>query len=461
MFKKVFLLFVLLVFTMSIITVNAEKTKKDNKPKITATAYVLYNPDNDEIVESKNADNKMYPASLTKMMTALTVLELCEDIDSEKVTVSDNAIKSLYGTGSSSANIKKGEIFTVRQLLYLMLLPSGNDAANALSDHFTKNNSNFIDVMNDIAKKLGMNNTNFANAHGLHDKNHYTTAYDLAILADAFMSNQLLYEIANTNEYKVPKTNIQEERDIRTTNFMKVKAQKRYYYPYSTGLKTGYTTEAGRCFAGSAEKDGVKFILISLKTPELWDKYGLIRTEFLEAADYFDYAFDTYKTFKIANKNQKITTLPVFETYDEKVEIGLKNDLFATLVKDTNLSEIKIEYNLKELHENKYAITPKKGEIFGNAKLLLDDKLLGECEIIALNTVEPNCFIVFWHTIDLYVYIILGIIGFLIFALAILVARKYIVLYLRKKRRKERELMRQKREEQFSKSEPYDYFKMD
>ncbi len=459
MFKKIIAVFFVLILICSPFTVGAQDSEK---PEITATAYVLYNPDNNEIVESKNQNSKMYPASLTKMMTALVVMDLCKDLDKEKVTVSEHAIQSLYGTGSSTANIRKGEIFTVRQLLNLMLIPSGNDAANALADHYTTDQRDFVNLMNEKANKLGMKGTHFVNPHGLHDANHYSTAKDLAILADAYMNVKVLYNIANTTEYKVPTTNLQAERYIRTTNYMKTKDKERYYYSYSTGLKTGYTKSAGRCFAGSAEKNGEKFILISLNTPEVWDRYGLVRTEFLEAAEYFEYAFDKYDYFNVAKTNQKVLSLPVYETRDERVDLGLKNNIFATLPKDTDLNKITIDFKPQKLVENKYANSPvKKGDSFGIAKIMLDGKILGECEVVALESVSADGLLVFWHKIDFYVYLILGILGFIVFVVILLIVRKYIVLYMRKKRRQERELRRQKQKEAFLESEPYDYFKMD
>ncbi len=456
MFKKIIALCCIIMFLFSGFTVYAES----EKPKITANAYVLYNPDNNEIVESKNQDKKMYPASLTKMLTALAVTKLCDDY-SQKITVSENAIKSLYGTNSSKARILKGEKITVEQMLYLMLLPSGNDAAYALAEHFTTDSRNFIDYMNELAKSIGMNNSNFVNPHGLHDEKHFTTAKDLAILADAFMSNSKLCKIAKCTEFTMPQTNLQLEREIRTTNYL-LREGNRYYYKYATGLKTGYTDAAGRCFAGSAEKNGVKYIVILLNVPEVWDKYGLIRTDLLEATELFKYAFENYKCIKIAESDTVLKSLPVFETRNKTVDLALKNDVFATLPNDVDLGKIKIDFTPQNLVEGTMADSPvKKGDSFGIAKMILENRVVGECEVIALNTVEPNALIVFWHKIDFYVYLILGIIGFLVFAFCVLIIRKQMVLYRRRKMREKREQNRKRIEREFLKRDPYNYFKMD
>ena len=457
MFKKFVALICVVFISFSVLTVTAE----NEKPTITANAYVLYYPDNNEIVESKNHDKRMYPASLTKMMTALAVTKLCDDY-SEKITVSENAIKSLYGTSSSKAGILTGEIITVEQMLYLMLLPSGNDAAYALAEHFSNKGKDFVSYMNELANSIGMNNSHFVNQHGLHDENHYTTAEDLAILADAFLDVPRLCKIAKCTEFIMPQTNLQVERPIRSTNYLLRDDVTRYYYNYATGLKTGYTDDAGKCFAGSAEKDGKKYIVILLSVPEVWDRYGLVRTEFLEAAALFKYAFSNYECVKIAEKDTILKTFPVYETRNKTVNLGLKNDIFATIPKNTDLNNIKIDFTPQNLMDENFVDSPvKKGDSFGVAKLTLENRVVGECEVVALNTVEPNSLIVFWHTIDFCVYIILGIIGFLIFAFCVLFIRKQIVLYRRRKMREKREQNRKRLEKEFLQRDPYNYFKMD
>ncbi len=458
MFKKIISIITLCLFFA--VPVSAD-TQEIEKPEITASAYVLYNPDNDEVVDAKNENTKMYPASLTKMLTALTVMDLCENLESEIITVSENAVTSLYGTQSSTAKLKIGEKFTVKQMLYLMLLPSGNDAANVLAEHFCGDNSSFALKMNEKAKEIGMTSSNFCNPHGLHDDNHYTTAVDLAILADAYIQNETLYNIAKCIEYTVPATNLQAERQIRTTNYMRIE-NSGYYYSYATGLKTGNTDNAGRCLAASAEKDGVTYICILLDVPEKWLRSGYVRTDFLEAVDIFKYAFQTYETVKIADKGQVVANLPVYETFSKKVDLCLNKDVYATLPKGTDLSELKIVFTPNSLVEEKFLASPvTEGEILGNAKLVLANTVIGNCETVAVKSVKSSGLIVFWHTIDLYVYIVLGIFAFLIVALGLLIIRRNIILYKRKKEKEKRIERRRQMFEKFQKQEPYNYFKMD
>lgn len=458
MFKKIVVIF--LASFLFLQPVFAE-TKADQKPQVSASAYVLYNPDNDEVVEGKNENVKKYPASLTKMLTALTVIDLCKDLDKEIITVSENAVTSLYGTQSSTAKLKIGEKFSVRQMLYLMLLPSGNDAANALAEHFCGDNHSFAKKMNEKAKEIGMLNSNFSNPHGLHDDNHYTTARDLAVLADAYMQNELLYDIAKCIDYTVPKTNLQAERQIRTTNFMRIEGSG-YYYAYATGLKTGNTDDAGRCLAASAEKGNKKFICIFLDVPEVWNKRGMVRSDFLEAAQIFEYAFKTYECVKIADKGTKVSNLPVFETFSKSVDAVLENDVYATLPNGTDFSSLTFDFTPKKLVEEKFVSSPvNNGDVLGNVKLVLNNKVIGNCNAVASKTVTPSGLIVFWHAIDLYVYIVLSVIAFLILAFVFLIVRKKIILYKRKKAKEKRLERRRQMFEEFQKQPPKDYFKMD
>ncbi len=453
--KFIIFIIVLSLFTFS---VSADEIKQ---PEITSAAYVLYNPDNNEVVEDINGNKKMYPASLTKMMTALVAYESYEDLDSEIITVSENAVKSIYGTSSSKADLKIGEQATLKQMLYLLMLPSGNDAANAIAEHISGDNDSFAILMNKKAKELGMNNTHFANPHGLHNPDHYTTAKDLAILADAYSDVTVLKQIAKTNQYMMPATNKQGERLFNTTNFLKVE-KSGYYYEYADGLKTGNTDEAGRCLAASAEKNGVRYICILLNCPEVWRGKGYVRSEFLEAAEIFKYAFETFECVKIAEKGTKVGSNPVFETYDKSVDILLEKDIFATLPKGTDLSNLKIEYKLNDLNEENLLLPNiSSGQVLGEAKLYLNQKNLGQTSVVSKNSVNAHWWLKFWHKIDFYVYLSASIIGVIIFLFIVLIIRKYIILNKRRKEKLRRIQKRKQMQAEFAASEPYNYFKMD
>lgn len=456
MFKRIFVFFLtLVIFTFSSTVSAAEK------PKITSKAYVLYNPDSDQVIESINGDAKMYPASLTKMLTALVAYEMCEDLDNEIITVSENAIKSIYGTGSSTAGLKIGEKVTVRQLLYLLIMPSGNDAANVIAEHFCGDNETFAQIMNQKAKEIGMVNSHFANPHGLHDNNHYTTAKDLALLADAYSEVDTLYEIANTLLFVMPATNKQPEREIKTTNFLMIDGSG-YFYAYADGLKTGNTDKAGRCLAASAKKDGLRFICILLDCPEVWRGKNYIRSEFLEAAEVFEYAFNNFEYVKIAEKGTKIGANSVYETFNKKVDVLLSDDVFSILPNGTDLSKLEIVYNLDNLDDDNLLIPNiTKGEKLGTANLYLNGNLLAKTNVISGNTVQSNWWLKFWHAIDFYVYLILAILFSIFLLFTVLIIRKYVIINKRRQEKQRRIEKRKRLQAEFDSKQPYDYFKMD
>lgn len=456
MLKKILILFLtLLIFSFSI-TVRAVV-----KPKITSRAYVLYNPDNNQVVESVNGDAKMYPASLTKMLTALVAYEMCEDLDNETAVVSENAIKSIYGTGSSTAGLQIGEEVTLRQLLYLLMMPSGNDAANVIAEYFCGNNQTFAREMNRKAKEIGMVNSHFANPHGLHDNNHYTTAKDLAILADAYSEVDTLYKIANTLQFVMPATNKQPEREIKTTNFLMIDGSG-YYYQYADGLKTGNTDKAGRCLAASAEKDGLRFICILLDCPEVWQGKNYIRSEFLEAAEVFKYAFENFEYVKIAEKGTKLGENSVYETFNKKVDVLLSDDVFSIIPNGTDLSKLKIVYNLNNLDDDNLLMpNVTKGEKLGTAELYLDGNPLAKTTVVSGNTVKSNWWLKFWHTIDFYVYLVVAILCSIIVLFVVLIIRKYVIINRRRREKQKRIEKRKRLQAEFDAKQPYDYFKID
>ncbi|CUU38333.1 MAG: serine-type D-Ala-D-Ala carboxypeptidase [Fimbriimonadales bacterium] len=223
---------------------------------IQAKSAVLLEARTGQVLYAKNAHLRLPPASLTKMMTALVVMEhaALDDI----VTASKRAVE----TPASSMHLKEGEQVSVRDLLYALLLRSANDAAVALAEHVGGSVEQFARMMNEKAQALGAKNTHFTNPHGLHEPNHYSTAYDLALIARAFMENETLRTIVQ-QRYHIVQRSLNQE-DLWMVN----KARFLQMYPYAEGIKTGYTRPAGFCFAGSASKEGRRLIAIVLNSPQ-------------------------------------------------------------------------------------------------------------------------------------------------------------------------------------------------
>ena len=240
------------------------------------------------VLFSKNGDKQFYPASITKLMTALLVAENC-NLD-DKVTFSATATTNLEA-GAVSINMTAGDVMTVRQCLYALLLKSANEVGNALAEHVAGSNAKFAEMMNAKAAALGCTNTHFSNPHGLHDDNHYTTAEDLYKITQYAMSLPYFMDIVTQTEYTLPPTNLYTgERTIYTTNKMMDKNEPVYYEPYIEGIKTGSHDEAGYCLVTTAQKNGQRYMIVALGAP-----IGDVHGEMLDTKNLYDWAFQGFQ----------------------------------------------------------------------------------------------------------------------------------------------------------------------
>lgn len=258
-------------------------------PSIGAEAAVLMEADTGTILYAKNIDEQLYPASITKMMTALLVVENCTM--EEKVTFSNAAIDNTEW-GSSRIGIMKGEELTVEQCLYGLLLGSANEVAYGLAEHVGGDLETFVNMMNEKATDLGCTNTHFVNASGLPDDNHYVSARDMAIIAKTFFDNDTLCMISGSYSYKIPATNkTDEERPME--NHHKMIVGKQYEYEGIIGGKTGFTSVARQTLVTCAQKDGMKLICVVLKDESPY--------QFIDTKELFDYGFTCFQKLKISD----------------------------------------------------------------------------------------------------------------------------------------------------------------
>ncbi|MCI8727566.1 MAG: D-alanyl-D-alanine carboxypeptidase [Hungatella sp.] len=232
------------------------------EPDIKAEGAVVINAENGQILYGKNERNQFYPASITKLMTALLVLERCGLNDT--VTFSQTATTNLE-SGAVTLNLTEGDRLTVSQCLYALLLKSANEVANGLAEHVSGSVAGFADLMNQKAAALGCTGTHFANPSGLNDNNHYTTPYDMALIARAAFQNQTLCAINTTLSYELPATKKSEARTITMGHKMMYGTDSRYYEGIIGG-KTGYTSKAGNTLVTGVEKNGVRLIAVVMKS---------------------------------------------------------------------------------------------------------------------------------------------------------------------------------------------------
>lgn len=263
-FKKICItLFLFLIIFVS----GCTSTYAYTIPDTYSSACLLMEEITGKILYSKNANSIMYPASTTKIMTAILTLENCNLSDT--AVVSHNAVFSIP-SGYSTASLVEGEVLTIEQLLNVLLIPSANDAAVVLAEHIAGSVEAFSDMMNSKAVELGCLNTHFVNPNGIHNENHYSTAYDLALIGKYAMQFPTFKEISSKTRYTLPITNAysKEDRIFNTTNDL-IKpnyssSPTNYYYKYATGGKTGYTDPAGQCIVATATKDNVSLIAVTL-----------------------------------------------------------------------------------------------------------------------------------------------------------------------------------------------------
>lgn len=262
---------------------GTEETPSLEEPIVAAQGAVLMDASTGELLFAKNAETKYYPASITKLMTALLVAERCnlDDI----VTFSKTATTNLE-SGAVTLKLAEGDKLTVRQCMYGLLLKSANEVANGLAEHVSGSISAFADLMNQKAKELGCKNTHFVNPNGLNNSNHYTTPYDMALIGRAAFQNQTVQKVASTLSYQIPATKNAAARTISLGHKMLYPNDSRYY-PGVIGGKTGYTSLAGNTLVTCAEKDGVRLIAVIMKSKS---------TQYTDTKALLDYGFALKKT---------------------------------------------------------------------------------------------------------------------------------------------------------------------
>lgn len=355
---------------------------------VNSPSAILIDADTGRVLYEKNADEASYPASTTKILTAILALENCELTD--EVTASYAAVMSVP-VGGSHAAIQVGETLTVKELLQALLVCSGNDAANILAEHIGGTTESFAAMMNARAKELGCTNTHFVNPSGLHDDNHYTTAHDLAILYKYATDNFTDFnEIVATIRFRLPITDkySSDDRFFLNSNQLIVpnssSGSKNYYYAYATGGKTGYTKEAKNCLVAGATKDGVHLIAVVLGATQ--DEKG-VSYRFTDTKALFEYGFETIVPNQIAKANTVLKTLPVenAKEKDATVKLQLKEDLTTTI----DRTDLYSTFEPILVFDETITAPITEGDILGSATYKIYDKEY-TIDLIAANSVEAK-----------------------------------------------------------------------
>ena len=265
-------------------------------PQLGAQSAILMEAKTGTILYAKNIHDHLYPASITKILTGLIAIEQCplDDV----VTYSNEAVNSIDWRTDSNIGIKAGEQITVEQSLYGLLVGSANEAANALGEHISGSMEAFAELMNERAAQLGCVDSHFVTTNGIHDENHYTSAYDMALIARAFFDNDMLCKISSTANYIIPRSaTVSEELYVTSRN--QLLPGKEYAYEYLVGSKTGYTSEARQTLVSCAQKDGMKLICVVMKEES--------PSQFTDTIDLFNYGFSNFHMVNVADEDTSYT----------------------------------------------------------------------------------------------------------------------------------------------------------
>ena len=348
---------------------------------VASKSVLLVNLDTDSVIFEKNTEEKLPIASLTKIITALVVLDKVKDLET-KVSVKKEVVNSLYGTESSLSGIKIGEELSVLQLLHCLLIPSGNDAALVLSDYVGEGSiEKFVEMMNEKVAQLGCKNTHFMNPHGLDEEGHFSTAKDLATIAKYAMGNSLFMEISSTSTSKI----LGEGRyPLVTTNSTIDRARgRKYFYKYAKGIKTGYSSKAGRCLVSMASNEKYSYLRVALGGFGEKDE----NVAMIDSKNLYQWAFDNLQLRSLATKN-----VPLGETNlklswgSKKLPLSPFKDCSVMLPKDILPSSI--EYRL-DVPERIFAPI-KEGQVLGKATLSYANSPVAVVDLVCEKAVKRS-----------------------------------------------------------------------
>lgn len=353
-----------------------------------AKGAIAYDVNSDTLIWAQDADVKLYPASLTKIMTALLTLENVTDLDAI-VTVRGETIRGLDPTGSNAA-LKNGEEMSVRNLLYCLMIASANDAAMVLAEYVAGDVDSFVVMMNEKAQQLGCTGTHFANPHGLHDDDHYTTARDMAKIMAAALENPVFVQIDSTASYTVPGTNLSESRNLTTTNRMMY--QTTYPNVYDSRVvsgKTGYTSAAGRCLVAVSESGSMKLITVVLGCNATYgsDGYSFVRYgNFEETSDLLDFVYGNFTSMQVLSQDSVLGDFEVSgganHAYGE-----VSRTVRAVVPKGTVYQDVEYDYSLN----GKSLKAPlEKGDTIGAVRVMLDGLCIAQETLYAAAKVEKD-----------------------------------------------------------------------
>ena len=405
--KKYRVAAVILAFILTLFLTASPSFALEPDPEPHARAALVVYGDTGDVLYDFNAYQKMYPASITKIMTSLVVLDA---IDAGEISMNTEAVTSASALDdlpwdASTVDLKVGEVLTIEQLLYCDLLPSGCDACNVLAEAVGGTTAAFVARMNVKAAELGMKDTHFVNPHGLHDPDHYTTAYDIYLMARAAMENETFRTIVSSWEYTLPATEFHNERTIRSSNaFLDQQNTLGQYYSKAIGIKTGNEDEAGRCLASAAVDElGRTFYCVVLGSEYTRDEDGTMHYwSFSESKRLLEWAFENFHRIVLLDQNTENVLREVKVSLSEEADYVLAQpvgEIAATMPSDFDPDLVELDFQLPtEPVEAPIAA----GQKLGTVTLTYQGTVYGTLDMVAMDSVERSELLHFLQQLELY-----------------------------------------------------------
>ena len=436
--KKFIIFICCAALTVISLTVPVSAADYTADVKLYSTVDLLINTDSNAVIIDKNADKQVDPSGLTKIMTALVVLQNEKDL-SRKVTVSGASLESLYGTGCVMSGLQDGEVISVHDLLCCMLIPGGNDAALVLANEYGKGIDGFVAKMNATAKKLGCTKTTFTDPHGLEDTKQKSTANDLAKIASAALKYSVFQTIVASLTYELPQTNKNEARTLVSTNYMLNYGFPDYYYDYCRGIKTGASEAEGQSMISYATKNGYTYLAVALGGPyKDTDEDGDTENQaILDNVRMFEWAFDNLSYEIVTKQQQFVTTIPVNYCWEmDNVRLVAKSEVLA-LVPEGNGSQ-SVSFEPIDMPESLDAPF-KAGDTVCKAKIMFAGRQIGTVELVVAESANMSMLLYLKSAIK---RMTASTVFKILIAVAVIFIGIYVTMYIRanRRRRKNREL---------------------
>ncbi|MCR5186915.1 MAG: D-alanyl-D-alanine carboxypeptidase [Clostridia bacterium] len=363
-----------------LITLICCKTFAIEELNVNANAALIIETNTGKVIYEKDGDEQNYPASVTKILTAILVLENCNLDD---VAIASESAISQIPDGYVVAPLKVGEEMKIKDLLYALMLKSANDAAYVLAEHVGENVDFFADMMNQKAKEIGCTGSHFVNPNGIHNERHYTTANDMYLIAKYAMKNEEFVKIVSTMEYTLPATNKYEAEDrvMRNTNSF-INPDSSFYNKNVRGIKTGTTAQAGNCLITDVARDGLEFITVLLGAETSNGKFS-------ETEKMINYAYDNYTLTKIHSKGDVIKTIEIENATEETKSLNVLIDREIIVI---NNKENDANKTIPDIKLNDEILAPiMAGDELGTISFDVDG-LQYDAKLIAANDVEKRTY---------------------------------------------------------------------